>query len=346
MGFVPVACKEDLVASVYAGTDGAQGNPGKVGLVGPRGPKGDRSSNCDILLRTKIACRSFYDDFLKIQHDIRWMDNILHVLMGYDLDDLSKAELIKLVLTQNMKIVDDTTAIDVLDQKVTNLTKQVELAGKDVSSLTDQNKKLKDQVAGLPAKEKEIIDLKAQLDALKKTIHGSGQAVEQLAKAQQRLKILEAELKSTSDALNAKIKLLEDALKIKTTENAVLLEKLKEATAAANNNAKVANLLKAENEKLKARLLEQEAACKKNLAAKEAELDLLKKEIAALKLNSQDVEKQKLLIAKLYKQIEDLKKAQCANILPTHRVECGYAGIGREKCLANPDCCYDNSVPH
>ena len=34
---------------------------------------------------------------------------------------------------------------------------------------------------------------------------------------------------------------------------------------------------------------------------------------------------------------------QC-EVDPADRIECGYPGIGQERCLARPGCCFDNSI--
>merc|ERR1712096_169491 len=102
------------------------------------------------LSKRRVTCdNDHYFDFIGTRHHVRWMDHVLYILYGHDIDHLTKDELKKVVVIQNTKMLEDNSDLDKYQAQERNFARQIEQFKADCSKKDEQIKSLNNHIATL-----------------------------------------------------------------------------------------------------------------------------------------------------------------------------------------------------
>merc|ERR1712096_71810 len=137
------------------------------------------------LSKRRVTCdNDHYFDFIGTRHHVRWMDHVLYILYGHDIDHLTKDELKKIVVIQNTKMLEDSSDLDKYQAQERDFARQIEQFKADCSKKDEQIKSLNNHIA-----------------TLGKDVKRNDAVVSELDEANSEVSRLTEELKDKQDAL-------------------------------------------------------------------------------------------------------------------------------------------------
>jgi len=231
------------------------------------------------------------------------MDHVLYILYGHDIDHLSKDELKKVVITQNTKILDDSSDLDKYQAHLENLQAQE----RDFARIIEQVK------ADCSKKDAQIKSLHNNIATLGKDVKRHDAVVSKLDEANSEVLRLTEELKDKQDALLKQKNDLTKQIADKVAENVKLNTQFAAIKFNLTQHIQNENINNIKHVTTKKKLEEAKAACEKSIADKLKEIAALKVKEVELMKHHKATEDQSDLISDLKAKLAELTTKKCGN---------------------------------